>query len=828
MKQLVCLIFCILCVGISQNTSAQTTDSDILTYINSDEYENNSFDQKIKLIEARLKNISFEESKFDWGVAVSQKLINLAKLGEFEVAKSYLDEIESKLHEALTEGEHYYEALYGAAFIRVFSQDIEQSLLLIERMRNQPEFKNNIEYQQKVDTLLVAIHTQTGNSILAAELLIKTLNSKQFETLPLFEQLKLLSNISYAFNQAKEYERAENYIKIGLEKLEGYVAKGILSDREIVQISFFIHSNFSDILIKQSRYSELKEIFPTLQANGSVMGGLFFQAAVDYVQAAIHYGADQNEKAVELIEETVKKGIAMGGTDVLIKYHGLQAEILQKAGDDRGALAAYLAKQKIADNIKAEQSRARTIYTNIQASLREQNAQIKDLEARNKIASQLRKRDQLIAAISILALVTMLLFTIGLIRSRMRLKSYAEELEKSEKIAQTAVISKSAFLANMSHEIRTPLNGLLGMAQILAQHSTNAEQKKCIDIILSSGKSLLTIVNDVLDISKIEAGKVQIEPLPHNLKHLLKELTELWLVKAEEKNIPLELTYENEIPEQVLIDGVRVRQCISNLISNAIKFTDKGRVCVKVKWSSKDSNLVIQVIDSGIGISKENASRLFKAFEQGDSSTSRKFGGTGLGLSITRNLAQMMGGDVTVSSKQGEGSTFILTLYAEETQKINDIEVTNNATFKFTQNTAIMAQSILLVDDNPVNRLVAKAFIKNRTLKVIEAGDGLEALELLTLNKDIDLILLDMHMPLLDGPATVRKIRESNKIWRDIPIIALTADAMEGDRERYLSMGIDGYIAKPIVQAELENEITKVLEQEQINKTLVIKRVSNQ
>lgn len=385
-----------------------------------------------------------------------------------------------------------------------------------------------------------------------------------------------------------------------------------------------------------------------------------------------------------------------------------------------------------------------------------------------------------------------------------------ERLIESEKRAQQADRAKSEFLAAMSHEIRTPLNGVLGMAQALAMEDISGDCKEMVDTILESGKTLTSILNDVLDLSKIEAGKLEIAPTTGDLVHTLRRIEQLWRPRAQEKNIDLKIQMNGEIPPALEYDSVRLKQCLNNLISNAVKFTKEGSVCVSASLTPNEDemNVVFHVTDTGIGMNAEAQAKIFEPFSQADASTTRNFGGTGLGLSISRQLARQMGGDVSVKSSPGKGSTFTLSIVAMKSEK----SVVKERSEVDTNPASLGGKRVLLVDDNLVNRQVAGIFLKAANTNVIEAKDGIDALEKLKAN-DFDIILLDIHMPKMDGPETFSAIRKSREAWRNTPVIALTADAMDGDRERYLSMGMNGYLSKPIDHRELTAEIARVLNQ---------------
>lgn len=391
------------------------------------------------------------------------------------------------------------------------------------------------------------------------------------------------------------------------------------------------------------------------------------------------------------------------------------------------------------------------------------------------------------------------------------LRARETELKVAKTRAETANQAKSFFLANVSHEIRTPLNGILGMAQILASGTLSRDQREQVDAILESGKTLVALLNDVLDLSKIEAGKLEISPVDDDITHVVRRLYKLWSPLADENGTELTVDIATSVPPRLRFDPVRVGQCIANLISNAIKFTSGGEVNVHVSMPRSGPNaglFQVKVRDTGIGMDPETLDRIFTPFTQADTSTTRRFGGTGLGLSIARRLAQMMGGNLTVESRIGEGSTFCLT-FAAEVCRSHQTSEKGETPPRASLETSVASLAVLVVDDVALNRKVARLFMEHRGWSVTEAAHGGEALEVLA-DERFDIVLLDVHMPVMDGPETLSRIRNSGAVWSRIPVVALTANAMSGDRDLYLSMGMDGYVSKPIDQRELFSEILRV------------------
>jgi PAS domain S-box-containing protein len=389
-------------------------------------------------------------------------------------------------------------------------------------------------------------------------------------------------------------------------------------------------------------------------------------------------------------------------------------------------------------------------------------------------------------------------------------------LIKAKSEAEAATIAKSNFLASMSHEIRTPLNGILGMAQVLSSDTLSDDQRDRVNVIAESGQTLMALLNDVLDISKIEAGKLEVAAVDGDLSVTLDRVRQLFLNQAEERGLSVSIEIDDALPQRMRYDPVRVRQCIGNLLSNAIKFTETGGITVKLTGEQRpdgDWVLCLSFIDTGMGMDENTLARLFGAFTQADATITRRFGGTGLGLAITRQLARLMGGDVAVQSKLGEGSVFHLTFIAgASVAKPDSAEAGNGSEAAAVEARMhpIRGARVLLVDDNAVNRQVVKLFMAQVAPRIVEAKNGEEALARLA-EQPFDIVLLDIHMPVMDGRETIARIRASDQPWKDIPVIALTADAMSGDRERYLGIGMNDYISKPIDARELATKYVGLL-----------------
>ncbi len=392
--------------------------------------------------------------------------------------------------------------------------------------------------------------------------------------------------------------------------------------------------------------------------------------------------------------------------------------------------------------------------------------------------------------------------------------AHERALEEKSVQAEAANIAKSQFLATMSHELRTPMNGVLGMLDVVLKTPLTAQQGEYLDVARKSAQSLLRILNDVLDFSKLEANAVDIENVPYSPRKVIDDVATLLRPKAEEKGLKLKIDSRLEIPERLVGDAVRLRQVLVNLIGNAIKFTDKGHVEVSAglgKTRSSDQ-LMITVRDTGIGISKTATPKLFKHFAQADSSMSRRFGGTGLGLVICKQIVELMGGEIGVRSEEGKGSAFWFTVPAQSVASCDAGDAVLSGE-KAATAVAPVARSmrVLAADDHPVNQQVLKLFLASLGHEVVMVENGELAVAAMGTHS-FDAIIMDIEMPVMDGVAATKAIRARTGADRDTPVIAVTAHALSGDREKYLDAGMNDYVSKPFNQDELQAALARVVE----------------
>lgn len=390
----------------------------------------------------------------------------------------------------------------------------------------------------------------------------------------------------------------------------------------------------------------------------------------------------------------------------------------------------------------------------------------------------------------------------------MRLQKAAEdELRRAKELAEDAAATKASFLATMSHEIRTPLNGVIGTATLLSDTRLDDTQQQYVTTLKRSAEVLLSLINDILDFSKMDAGKLQLESTPFSLNVLLHDLDSMFHDQFQQKGLKAYYQLDPQLPQWLLGDEHRLRQVMINLIGNALKFTEQGGVFVRVQLLEQhdqhQSLIRFSVKDTGIGISPAAQARLFEAFTQADSSTTRQFGGTGLGLTISKKIVELMQGHLQVTSTEGKGSQFFFDIRLTKT----DCPVTQAPSAAPISQVDPHDKYLLLVEDNKINQLVAGKFLQKFGYQYDIAENGAQALERMQ-TKAYDAILMDCQMPVLDGFEATKRIRLlEQSSQRHVPIIGLTANALEGDREKCLACGMDDFTTKPIKIDELEAKL---------------------
>ncbi len=682
------------------------------------------------------------------------------------------------------------------------------------------------------------------------EYLLKALRLTEITGTLLYEAY-CLSAISTLYLDLKQYPVALNYIRMSVDLTVQIGVDYYLADRYIqLGIVYSKMNNYSrafeyfgkalDITIKRNDeetqslcYTAMGKAYLELRQYDKAF--LYYQKTMEidarlygkdgWVEDLIDFGkcivyasdavliqagfdpAKRNEIAVRYFQQVIRDGERGIKRDALFEL----SRIYEKEGDIGKSYNCYKQYIVLKDSIINAENSKNIGSMQIQYDTKKKEQQIVLLNKDKQIQLQEINKQKLMLNGFIAGFVVVLLFAGVFFMQRNKIKKGNAALQVAKDRAERSEQFKQQFLANMSHEIRTPMNAVMGMTSLVLDTPLAEKQKFYLEGIKKSSDTLLHIINDILDLSKIEAGKMELEKIDFSLSDNLKQVKQTLNHRTEEKGLELFVNIEPGISDVVIGDPVRLNQVLINLAGNAIKFTEKGSVTIEVTHGDSESALKFSIIDTGIGIPQEKLLTVFENFNQANASDTRKYGGTGLGLSISRQLVELMGGKISIASMEGSGTTFSFSLNFEKgsPERLDE----RLASEEQIDGSILDGLSILVVDDNEYNRIVAKDSLESKSkVNVIAVESGAEAIDLLKSTK-FDVVLMDVQMPVMNGFEATQQIRNSNFEFRnhEIPIIALTASVLRTDLDKCTVAGMDGYIPKPFRASQLIMGIARAL-----------------
>ena len=611
-----------------------------------------------------------------------------------------------------------------------------------------------------------------------------------------------LASIAYLHYDLNDYENA---LEFALRCVPIFVEA---KDEHRLITLYHILGN---IYFKQDEYEEALRYFEENISHSNI--DTMLHALAISGLGKVYYKMREFDKAKQYLSNALELGKELGNVEVQIICYFYQGRMDMDEGSYRKALLELEAAFKLAEGHSRKHD-----TMSIHEVLSSLYDKIGDIP---KAFYHLKKYEELKEEIFKQT-------TFSKLRN-LQTRQQIELAQKEKEVAEKTAKLKQQFMANMSHEIRTPMNAIVGMTRLLLEKEPKQDQLRYLNAIQQSADNLLVIVNDILDLSKIEAGKIEIEQTEFSLKEVVHSVTDMLMLKAEEKNILLRNNIDNTIPNRLIGDPTRIHQILLNLAGNAVKFTEKGYVEINVstqRSESKNHLLRFDVVDTGIGISKDYVNKIFESFTQAGTDVTRKFGGTGLGLTISKQLATLMSGDIIVSSELGKGATFSVLLPLEEASLQKEViasTIVNGATLAGLKNI-----KILLVEDNEFNRMVAEDTLKEAipTATIDIALNGKEAVEKVN-EKNYDIVLMDIQMPVMDGVEATKEIRKLPTPKDKTNIIAMTANVLQEDIKRYLEAGMNAHISKPFKKDELLLKMATIKNENTINTVETSKETQN-
>lgn len=531
------------------------------------------------------------------------------------------------------------------------------------------------------------------------------------------------------------------------------------------------------------------------------------------VRGAVIKGDKEQAKKIEAHNKIIAQDLQKAVANLKTKISDQQLSILtrlfrEKFEFNQQVLSLFIANDKITAEVLVNTNKGTiirdsviSVITEIETSRQSQLQRIvHSIELTGKRA---RIWGFVITAMALIALIVAFLFVINQGKQQQKM---IKALNESERRSKDLAHMQEQFLANMSHEIRTPMNAILGFTNLLKRTELNPMQREYIQNIHSAGENLLMLVNDILDLSKIEAGMMHMEETRFSLRSMISSVGAMFIEKIREKDLRFDVYIDKDVPDILSGDAIKLTQVLVNLVSNAVKFTDKGSISIHAQLLSlteTDANIRICVKDTGIGVATEKQAAIFERFQQAEPTTTRRFGGTGLGLSIVKQLIELQGGTIRLKSEPGKGSEFI----TELKYKLPDLaQLYSEALAEQEEQVPLQKIKVLIAEDNPMNQQLIKHLMKSWSIDYTIVDSGVQAVEELKKNA-YSIVLMDIQMPDMDGYTATSIIR--NELKSDVPIIAMTAHAMVGEKEKCLQLGMDDYVSKPIKETVLYNIIAR-------------------
>ncbi|MBK8701929.1 MAG: response regulator [Saprospiraceae bacterium] len=673
---------------------------------------------------------------------------------------------------------------------------------ILESLRLSEKLKLNDGNYIRSSELLSVIHTNIGNYKESEKYIVRSLNQahKLKDTLSIGSSYITMSRLKL---KSKDEVQAKIYIDSAM-----YFMKNVKKCEVCYNIAKVVNAGIKNL---SGNYTEALTDLMEVEDFSKEDSSAFTLEPDFFIEKANAYmGLKKYDEAIKAINAS--KDLEESWFRTTSDKYSILVKAYEAKGDYKKALENYKLYVQVEDSLAVWRNSSEVTRLELENQFTQQKLK-SELDFQAQLTKQKATRNWLLfLGISALLLALGLYSRLRFIRKTQKLlqkKNDIIEVEKEK--AQASEKAKHQFLANMSHEIRTPMNAIKGMTDILIRRNPNADQKEYLDGIKQSSDSLLVIINDILDISKIEAGKVELEMQPFSVNELVDNVHTIMQFKAEEKGLEL----KKDVPSESLYvkgDATRLRQILINLIGNAIKFTDKGVVTTSLtsEKSGDGLNLHFTVFDTGIGIDEDRMDKIFKSFEQAYSDTSRKFGGTGLGLSISKMLVELHGGRIWVESVKGKGSQFHFTIPYEITELSGQQAKVENSNVNITD--ALKGIRILLVEDNQFNAVVAQEELEDAIEGVIVelAENGLIAVEKLK-SAAYDVILMDVQMPIMNGFEATMAIRNLDPEKANTPIIAMTANVLREEVDLCYQAGMDDFIGKPFDTAELLSKINKLV-----------------